>query len=212
MRLLILLGPPGSGKGTQSHLLEEQGWARISTGDLLRQIINSENELSRKIKTTLAEGKLVKDEIVFELVKEELLKQKGKHIVLDGFPRNLSQAKMLMDFNKEYDIILILINLNEAEIIRRNTGRRMCKNCQKIYNIYLLPPKQDNKCDECGSEIIQRIDDKEEVIKERINIYNKEVKDVVGFYKNKLSIFEIDGNNEIEEIFNQIIGLVKTNK
>ena len=131
---------------------------------------------------------------------------------MDGFPRNLSQAKMLMDFTKEYDLILILLNLDEAEIIRRNTGRRTCKNCQKIYNIYLLPPKQDNKCDICGSEIVQRNDDKEEVIKERINIYNKELKDIVGFYRKKLNIHKINGNNKIEEIFKKIIEIVNTNK
>ncbi len=144
MKLLILLGPPGSGKGTQTQLLEKDGWARISTGDLLRIIVTKDTEVSKKIKSILAKGKLVKDEIVFELVKDEINKQKNRNIVLDGFPRNKSQAKMIFDFAKNYDIIIVLLKVDEEEIIRRNVARRLCKNCQKIYNIYFHLKKRIN--------------------------------------------------------------------
>jgi len=208
MKMLVLLGPPGSGKGTQAHLLQQQGWLRISTGDLLRDIVNKDNELSKKIKTILAAGKLVKDEIVFDLIKEEILNNKDKDIVLDGFPRNAAQAKMLIKFALNYDIIIILMKLTDAEIIKRNTARRICKNCQRIYNINLLPINQTNVCIECGSELYQRNDDKEEVIRERINVYNKEIDGILKIFKDKYKINEVDANRPPEEIYKEINDII----
>ncbi len=113
-------------------------------------------------------------------------------------------CKAFIDFAKNYDIIIVLLKVDEEEIIRRNVARRLCKNCQKIYNIYLFPPKEENKCDECGSELYQREDDKEEVIRERFRIYQNEIKEIIDYMKTKSNIFEVDGNGKVEEIY-QII-------
>jgi len=221
---LIIFGPPGSGKGTYSSRLKEMfGVEKIATGDIFREEIKKGSELGRKVEKYVKEGKLVPDEIVIEVVKERI---KGlEKFILDGFPRTVNQAKELLKLTK-IDAI-IKLNIHEEILVEKMLGRRICSNpkCDGNYNIanihkvvegieYYLPallPKNDMICDKCGSPLIQRDDDKEEIIRQRIKIYEEQTKPVLEFFKKetKIPIVEIWVNRPVEEIVNRLIEELK---
>jgi len=221
---LIIFGPPGSGKGTYSSKLKEMfGVEKIATGDIFREEIKKGSELGRKVEKYVKEGKLVPDEIVIEVVKERI---KGlEKFILDGFPRTVNQAKELLKLTK-IDAI-IKLNIHEEILVEKMLGRRICSNpkCDGNYNIanihkvvegieYYLPallPKNDMICDKCGSPLIQRDDDKEEIIRQRIKIYEEQTKPVLEFFKKetKIPIVEIWVNRPVEEIVNRLIEELK---
>jgi len=221
---LIIFGPPGSGKGTYSSKLREVfGVEKIATGDIFREEIKKGSELGRKVEKYVKEGKLVPDEIVIEVVKERI---KGlEKFILDGFPRTVNQAKELLKLTK-IDAI-IKLNIHEEILVEKMLGRRICSNpkCDGNYNIanirkvvegieYYLPallPKNDMLCDKCGSPLIQRDDDKEEIIRQRIKIYEEQTKPVLEFFKRetKIPIAEIWVNRPVEEIVNRLIEELK---
>jgi len=211
-RFLILLGPPGCGKGSQAQLLENYNWVRISTGDLLRENVYKKTELGKKVQEIMERGELVSNEIVFEIIKNKINSSNSDKFILDGYPRNYNQAKLLSEFIKGIDAILyiVLIELKDEDIIKRNSGRRICQNCQKIYNIYFSPPKEENVCDNCGSELIFRKDDEEEVIKRRLEVYKKESKDLINYYKD--NIYKINGELGILDIHREILRLLEGKK
>ncbi|MEW6008911.1 MAG: adenylate kinase [Candidatus Omnitrophota bacterium] len=196
---LILLGPPGAGKGTQAALLSRKfDIPHISTGDLLRQAVKEETALGKEAKTYIDKGELVPDNLVTSLVGEKLENiniEKG--FILDGFPRNIAQAQEIDKFLKSRNKIIdwvIYLKTKESTIIQRLSGRRVCKNCAKIFHIKNVPPKKEGICDYCGGALIQREDDMPSTIKNRIKIYQEQTKDLIDYYEEKAKLKEFSGD------------------
>jgi adenylate kinase len=199
---LIIIGPPASGKGTQAEKIAEKlGIKHLSTGDIFRKIEDKE------IAKYLVSGRLLPDELVFKAVKEKI--DDLNDFLLDGFPRNLNQAKMLDEFLKEKNMWIdhvIYLRVPDEVVVKRMTSRRVCSKCGKNYNLISNPPPKNMKC-ECGGEIIQREDDKEEVIRNRLNIFKKITQPVLDHYMKKLIV--VDGEPPIEKVFENICKLLK---
>lgn len=212
---LILFGPPGVGKGTQAKILSQKfNIPHISTGDMLREAVEKKTSLGLKAKEIMDSGRLVPDEVMVEIIKDTLCSEKCKNgFILDGFPRTVEQAKALSKIFNEFGLekpIVIDLNLDEQEIIRRITNRRSCKNCGSLFN--LLYDKFDDVCPICGSRgtIYQRNDDTQEVIAKRLEIYKASTLPVKNFYKENNAYFiSIDGFGEIAEITQKIIEAVE---
>ena len=199
---IILLGVPGSGKGTQGKLIsKEYNIPQICMGDILRHIAEGGDEESHKIKEILAKGDLVPDNLTLGLI-EKRIKQKDceNGYILDGFPRDLNQAKELKKIT-EIDNVLF-IHLSEKEVIERITKRRICSSCGKIYHLTYNPPK-NGKC-ECGRDLEQREDDNEISVKERLKVYHEMTEPVIEFYRKEGKLSYIEGENKIKEIFREI--------
>ncbi|MBW1971352.1 MAG: adenylate kinase [Deltaproteobacteria bacterium] len=206
---LILLGPPGSGKGTQAKMLvEKYDIPQISTGDILRAAVKEGSPMGLKAKEYMDKGKLVPDDVVIGIIEERLKKDDCKKgFILDGFPRTLAQAEALKRLLAKKEIKLdavISIDVDEEEVIRRLTGRRTCKNCGAMYHIIFSPPKKEGICDKCGGELYQRDDDKEETIRARLKIYKEQTAPLIEYYKMEGLLKEVQGTGEIKEIFNRI--------
>lgn len=206
---IILLGPPGSGKGTQARFITEKyGISGISTGDMLRDEVKNKTELGLKAKEYMDAGKLVPDDLVIKMVEERLNKE---GYVLDGFPRTLSQAKSLdkiLDRMNERIDYVIYIDISEEELIKRMSGRRICKDCGSVYHLLFNPPKVDGKCDLCEGELYQRDDDKEETIRKRLKVYKEDTKPLIKYYKDKGILRRVDGSKDIEEVKNTIEDII----
>lgn len=208
--ILILLGPPGAGKGSQASLIvDEFGVDHISTGDIFRSNIKNETELGLKVKDIIARGELVSDELTNELVFDRLSNDSSeKGFMLDGYPRNLNQAKALdkwLEENEKELTGVILIDASEETLISRIAGRRVCKNCGATYHIINHPTKVEGVCDECGShDIVQRPDDNEETAKDRIEVYNKQTSPLIDYYEESGKLKRFDGNKEIDEVFEHV--------
>lgn len=202
---IIFLGPPGAGKGTQSELLAEKlKLSHISTGDLFRDQMEQNTKLGRQITDIMNSGKLVPDETTLEVFKKRLTRDDAKSgAILDGIPRTIEQAKMLdklfEQMNKQIDHV-IHIKLPPQEIITRLTGRWTCRQCGQSYHEKYNPPQTPGVCDLDGSPLYQRDDQKEEVVKERIRVYEELTKPLVEYYKNKGLLIDIDGQHSIEEV------------
>ncbi len=206
---LVLLGAPGAGKGTQAkRLVEKYRIPQISTGDILRKAVADGTPLGKEAKSYMDKGELVPDSVVIGLVKERLGQDDCKNgYILDGFPRNTSQAEALDNVLSDMKVPLdfaLSIDIKKDELIKRLTGRRTCKNCQQMYNIYFSPPKKDGVCDKCGGELYQRDDDKEETIRKRLEVYEASTAPLIDYYRNKGILRSVDGRGSIEEIFNRI--------
>ncbi|HNZ86294.1 MAG TPA: adenylate kinase [bacterium] len=200
---IVFIGMPGSGKGTQAQKLAQKlNYPFVSTGDLFRSQIEKQTEIGKKAKQIIDGGNLVDDDVTFELLKQGLKDfDISRGLILDGFPRNLNQAKMLDEYLKIDKVINI--NLSESEVLTRIGGRRTCI-CGATYHIKFNPPKQKNICDVCGKELFIREDAKEEAIKTRIEIYNKSVDPLLDFYRKKGLVLDIDGNPPIDEVTTEI--------
>ena len=207
MQFLIFLGPPGSGKGTQADILASHHWMKISTGDLLRENIKNDTEIGKRVAGIMNKGILVSDEIVFEIIKDKIAHTNNPKFLLDGFPRNAAQALLLDTLIEEVgaNYQVFLVDLSDEEIVKRNTGRRICKKCNRIYNIHYSQPREFNKCDKCGTELITRKDDAEDIIRKRIDVYKSEMNDLLKFYNQKKGIVRIDGSLSASEIHNTIL-------
>ena len=207
---IILLGPPGAGKGTQAErLIKKFGAVQISTGDIFRSNIKNKTPLGEKAKAYIDQGKLVPDELTIDLVWDALDKvEEGKDILLDGFPRNITQAEALDEgMAKRKNKIDKVINIKVAEevIIERISGRRVCVETGKVYHIKYNPPKVDDIDDETGHKLIQRSDDTPEAIKKRIDVYNEHTSVLIDYYKKKGILVTIDGANEPDKVFAEIV-------
>ncbi len=206
---LILLGPPGAGKGTQAkRLIDAYGIPQISTGDMLREAVKNQTQLGLEAKKYMDAGQLVPDEVVIGLVKERLAQPDcAKGFMLDGFPRTVAQAeeldKVLAEMGKAIDHV-ISIEVPNEELIGRLTGRRTCRNCGAGYHVIFDPPKVEGKCDKCGGELYQRDDDNEATVANRLKVYESQTKPLIDYYQAKGLLRPIDGVGSIEDIFARI--------
>lgn len=210
MKFLVLLGPPGAGKGTQAKMLSEKfAIPHISTGDILREAVRKESPLGKEVKDVMERGELVSDDLLEKII-EERLSQKdcSDGFLLDGYPRNLNQAETLERILEKKNILDKLVSLNievpDGEIVRRLSQRRSCPQCGMVYNLLTNPPKSDLKCDGCKTTLIQREDDREETIKERLNVYHKNTSPVIDFYKNRGNLINVDGTKNPSEVLRMI--------
>jgi len=207
--LIILLGPPGAGKGTQAErIVKKRQLAYIATGDILRNAVKAETALGRKAKQYMDQGQLVPDELVVEIVKERLTDPDcAKGALLDGFPRTVNQAVFLEQVlpNVGFGIDRVLsIEVAEKELIERLTGRRVCSDCGASYHLKFKPPQVRNVCDQCGGDLFQRDDDSLETVEERLQVYKSQTEPLVKFYLDKNLLDRIDGNLDIDQVFEQI--------
>ena len=206
----ILLGPPGAGKGTQAvKIVEKYSIPHISTGDIFRENIKNETELGKRAKSYMDRGELVPDELVVEIATDGLAKNDCKNgFLLDGFPRTIFQAEKLDEFlTKRGEKIdkVINIDVEKDALVKRITGRRVCKSCGASYHVVNIPPKKDGVCDLCDGELIQRADDTEETVLNRIDVYNKQTKPLVDYYDKAGVIVNIDGNKDLDDVLSDII-------
>lgn len=207
---MVLLGPPGAGKGTLASVLTVKFDApHISTGTILRKNISEGTDLGMRAKECMDKGELVSDELVFEIVKARLEEEDCKNgFLLDGFPRTLSQAESLdahlKEIKAELDYVIDL-KADEELLINRMVGRRTCKVCGKIYHLTTMPPKVEGVCDACGGEIYQRDDDAEETVRKRIDVYKAQTKPLIDYYKKKGNLFTVDASNTPEHTLKEVL-------
>jgi adenylate kinase len=210
---LILLGPPGAGKGTQAQMIVERYHIpQISTGDILRKAVKEETPLGKKGKAFMDQGQLVPDEVVIGIIDARLRAPDcNPGFILDGFPRTIAQAEalqpILTTMGKSIDHV-INIEVDTEELVRRLTGRRTCKNCGGMFHILFHPPKVEGICDRCGGTLYQREDDKEETIRIRLNEYQRQTAPLIQYYQLKNCLRSIQGVGGQEEIFERIARLL----
>lgn len=198
---LIFLGAPGAGKGTQAEFISDYlNIPTISTGNIIREALKSGTEVGLKAKSYIDKGLLVPDEVVINIIKSRLVKSDcSKGFILDGFPRTVPQAEAL----KEMEILIdkvIDIDVEDIEVEKRLSGRRVCSSCGSSYHIVYKPSKIEGCCDRCNGEIIQRKDDKPETIKERLKVYHSQTAPLKDYYKNQNKLFIISGKGKVDEI------------
>jgi adenylate kinase len=209
MLRLVLLGAPGAGKGTQAmKLIEKYGIPQISTGDILRKAVADGTPLGKDAKVVMDRGELVPDNIVLGLVQARLKQQDcRKGFIFDGFPRNVAQAAVLDKMLSAMDSPLtsaLSIEVDKNDLMKRMAGRRTCKVCGQLYNVYFSPPKKDGICDKCGGALFQRDDDREETIVKRLDVYDAQTSPLIDYYRNKGILKSIQGTGSIEEIFQRV--------
>ncbi len=206
---IVLLGAPGSGKGTQAKLLiEKYNIPQISTGDLLRAAVEGNTPLGQQARAAMDAGQLVSDDIVLGIIRERLAQSDARGgFILDGFPRNIPQAEsldgMLSRMGMPIDAA-ILIDVDLDNLMQRLTGRRTCASCGQMFNIFSSPPRMDDRCDKCGGELRHRADDNEETIGNRLRIYEAQTAPLVEYFRGQGKLYSVSGHGEIDDIFNSI--------
>jgi adenylate kinase len=207
---LVLLGPPGAGKGTQAkRLASKLGIPQISTGDLFRDHLKKQTELGKKADEYISKGELVPDDVTVGMVRNRLSRPDCENgAILDGFPRTVPQAEALDEILLELDSFLtavFCIEISEKELLRRLTGRRVCRESGHIFHIEFNPPQEPGVCDIDGSELYQREDDKERTVKERIRVYREQTEQLCGYYDSRSKLMEINGEQSIEAVTEALI-------
>lgn len=212
---LILLGPPGAGKGTQAKMLTDCfGIPQISTGDILRAAVKEGTQLGQQAKAYMDDGKLVPDEVVIGIVTERLQEPDCSNgFILDGFPRTVAQADALQAnlsvLGKELDRVISLQVDTEA-LVERLTGRRTCKTCGRGYHVKFDPPKVADGCDVCNGELYQRDDDREDTIRKRLDVYERQTSPLIDYYRNAGLLIEVDGMQPIDEVRETLLAELRT--
>lgn len=210
---LVLMGLPGAGKGTQAEkIVEKFNIPHISTGDMFRAAMKEGTELGLKAKSFIDKGELVPDDVTIGIVRERLGKNDtDKGFLLDGFPRTVAQAEaleeILKQLNKKIDYV-INIDVDRSILMERLTGRRICKNCGATYHLVFNPPKEEGVCDKCGGELYQRADDNAETVGNRLEVNVKQSKPLLDFYESKGYLRNINGQQEIDKVFEDICSLL----
>lgn len=212
---ILFLGPPGAGKGTQCKRLSAAlELPHLSSGDLLREAVQHGTAAGVRAKEFMDKGQLVPDDVLINMFRDKLSSAEcAKGFILDGFPRNVSQAealdKLLAELNKNLNVVINLV-VDEGLLKERTTGRRSCSNkaCGAIYHVKFNPPKVENVCDICGSPLVHRSDDKEDVVEARLKTYNEQTKPLTAYYKQRNLLKDINGNGAADEIFAELLKVV----
>lgn len=210
---LVLIGCPGAGKGTQAKKLSAHfDIAHISTGDLLRDEIKSGSELGKKVSEIINKGGLVSDDIVSEMLTNRIKADDCKNgYILDGYPRNLSQAEGLNAIVGQLDKV-VCYEVDDNVIVDRMVGRRSCPDCGKMYHLTYNPPKAEGKCDGCGADLIQRKDDNKETVVNRLKVYHETTAPVIDYYEKQGILLKVNGVGDIDDIFNTVVKALEGNK
>ena len=201
---IVLLGPPGSGKGTQGEMLsQELGFVRLSTGDMLREAVRNGTPLGLEAKKFMDSGALVPNELIINLMKEKIASLgDGVGVIFDGFPRTVEQADAL---GEQIDIDLALnLDVEDSELITRLTKRRSCPKCNSVFHLDYNPPSKPGKCDKCGSDLYQRDDDKEDTVLNRLKVYRENTMPLIAYYTKKGTLQTVQGIGSIEDIFKNV--------
>jgi adenylate kinase len=207
---IVMLGPPGAGKGTQAALLSERlGTPHVASGDLFREALREETELGLTAKSYMERGELVPDEVTIAMVRERLGRPDcDDGVILDGFPRTIEQAKalegILAEQEKRLDVALF-IDAEEEELVRRLSSRWTCRNCQAVYNVISNPPAEEGKCDVCGGELYQRADDRPETVRNRIVVYRDQTSPLVEYYRDEGLLVTVKSEGGIESVQEKIL-------
>jgi adenylate kinase len=210
---IVLLGPPGSGKGTQASALERRrGIPHIASGDLLRANVRDNTELGGRARPYMDRGDLVPDGLILDMMSERLSQPDAQQgYVLDGFPRTVAQAEALEErlgkLGLELDAVIYL-DVPEGEILRRISGRRTCPNCGAVYHVDTMPPKTEGVCDKCGSALVQRDDEKPEVVRKRLEVYAEQTEPLLDFYRSRDLLHGVDGTIGVENVLDEIERIV----
>jgi adenylate kinase len=206
---IIILGPPGAGKGTQARMIAEKySIPQVSTGDILREEVKNDTELGKKAKFYMDEGELVPDDLIIDMVINWLQREGGSGgYIMDGFPRTVAQAvsfdSALNDLGQKMDKV-ISVEVDHVELILRLGGRRTCLDCGTMFHVKFDPPRQEGLCDNCGHELIRRDDDSEETVTNRLDVYAKQTEPLIDYYKCSGVFYAVDGVGAIQEIFDRV--------
>ena len=211
---IVLVGPPGAGKGTQAQFISSHlAIPRISTGDIFRYNVTSNTELGRKAREYMDRGDLVPDQVTVAMVRDRLGEDDAQEgFLLDGFPRNVPQAetlkKMLSEWDARLSVVLELV-VDEDEVVRRLSGRRTCRRCERVWHIMFDPPTRDGICDACGGELFQRDDDREETVRHRLEVYKKQTAPLVSYYADEGILIGIDATGPVEEVTERALAALR---
>jgi len=216
-RAVIFLGPPGAGKGTQAkELAKLYRVPHLSTGDMFREHVSQDSPLGREVKPIMARGELVPDSLVLKMVRERIERPDCSHgFVFDGFPRTVAQAQylsVLLRQNGYRPALVVHFALDPALVLRRITGRRMCKVGGEIYNIYERPPKVEGRCDNDGGELVQRPDDRQEIVAPRLEAYEKQTEPLVSYYRRLGRLHDVDAAKSIDEVRQRVLEIVRNSR
>jgi adenylate kinase len=206
---VVLLGPPGVGKGTQAHRLSDAlGFPRIITGDMLRERVAADTPLGREAEGFMGRGELVPDDLIIAMIRERLQEEDTRDgFIIDGFPRTVTQANAFEDLVTP-DVVIAL-EASEEELIVRLSGRRVCRQCKSIYHVVHDPPQQEGVCDRCGGELYHREDDTEKVIRERLRTYQRETAPLIAHYEARSSLERVPSEGGIEEVTRKLLSVLK---
>jgi len=211
---IVLVGPPGAGKGTQAQFIASHlAIPRISTGDIFRYNVTNNTELGRKAREFMERGDLVPDEVTVAMVRDRLAEDDAQEgFLLDGFPRNVPQAetlkKMLSEWDARLGVVLELV-VDEDEVVRRLSGRRTCRRCERVWHVLYDPPARQSTCDDCGGELFQRDDDSEETIRHRLEVYAEQTSLLISFYADENILIGIDATGPVEEITSRAMAALR---
>ena len=213
-KIIVLIGAPGAGKGTQARLLQERvGMPQISTGDMFREMKTLDTPLAREVQEVMASGKLISDDITYKIVTERTSREDSRNgYILDGYPRTAVQAAQLEDLATQqgYQIEALEVGVPRVELMKRLTGRRSCPVCGEIYNVYSRPPKKDGVCDiHPDAQLVHRSDDNEESVSTRLATYDEQTKPLLDYYEKTGRLSKVDGTGKVEEIYSEIDNLVR---
>ena len=212
---IVLVGPPGAGKGTQAQFIASHlAIPRISTGDIFRYNVTSNTELGRKAREFMERGDLVPDEVTVAMVRDRLAEDDAQEgFLLDGFPRNVPQAEtlkklLLQEWDARLSVVLELV-VDEDEVVRRLSGRRTCRRCERVWHVLYDPPARTGICDDCGGELFQRDDDSEETIRHRIEVYAEQTFHLLAFYADENVLIGIDATGPVEEVTSRAMAALR---
>jgi adenylate kinase len=211
---IVLVGPPGAGKGTQAQFIASHlAIPKISTGDIFRSNVSQGTPLGRQAKEYMNRGDLVPDEVTIAMVRDRLNEEDAQPgFLLDGFPRNVPQAetlkKQLMDWDTRLTVVLELV-VDEDEVVRRLSGRRTCRRCEHVWHIMFDPPTRDGICDACGGELFQRDDDREETVRHRLEVYKQQTAPLVSYYADEGVLIGIDATGPVEEVTERALAALR---